>query len=117
MGSGNCDSRSLLCILHFQDIELDVLGRLEFFSLYLLALLENCIDLAQININVMPHIALNNSCHHVFFLAVPLIKQGCALLLTDLLENYIFRVLRSDTAKFLGINIHTDNVAVYVSRI
>ena len=74
MGSGYSDPRPLLRIFHLEDKELDVLGRLKLLPLHLLALLEDCVNLSKVNVHVVAYIALNDSCHHIFFAAVPMIE-------------------------------------------
>ena len=85
MGTADIDTGSLRGVLYFHNVNLDTLGGLEYFALYLLVLGQHGICLTQIDADVLAYITLYYAGHNILFLLVVLVVDHASLFLTDLL--------------------------------
>ena len=109
--------RSLRRILYFQYIHLDTLGRMIYLAADHLLAIEHRIYLAEVHTDVTSDITLYDTGHDILFLLIIFLEQHLALFLTDLLKDDILRILRRDTSKLLGLDIHAHDIAELVSWI
>src|SRR5699024_5641931 len=113
MCSGKEDTGTFGRILHFKDINLDPLGRLEFLALHLLVLTEDTVGSSQVDADIPSHHPLYDTGDNLFLLTVILIVENLALLLADLLQDHIFGVLRGDSSVLLRLALRSHDLAVF----
>ena len=78
---------------------------------------QNSIHLAQIDTDTFTHVALYNTGNHFTFFAKILIVKYFSLFFTDLLQDHVFGILSSNTAKGFGLYLHINNIAGFIGRI
>ncbi len=77
----------------------------------LLVLGKYCIDLAEVDTYILPHIALHNSGHNIPLFLKILVVENFSLLLADFLHHNLLRLLRCDAPKVLRRDLNIYNIA------
>ena len=80
-------------------------------ALYLFVLRKDRVRLSEIDTDILSDKALDDTRHHILFLFVELAEQGVALLLPDLLEDDILRVLGRYPSEFLRLDLYFNVLA------
>ena len=111
MGTGHQDLRSFRRILDLHNVQLDALCGLEHLAFYLLVLRQHGVRLAQVDADVLPDIALNDTGHDILLFLKILVVDDLPLLLADLLKDQVLGVLCGDTAKGFGLHRNLDHIA------
>ena len=101
MCSGNSNTRSLCRILYLHNIKLNVLCRFEMLAMHLLAFHQDCINLTEVNTDIITTVTLNNTGDNLTLFLKILCIQHLSLLLADLLNNNLLCLLCSDSAEVL----------------
>ena len=117
MGSGYQHLRSLGCISYFKNIYFYAFCRIEMLSRDHLFFVQNGIYLTKIYAYALTHVTLHNTGNDFSFLAEIFIVKYFSLFFANFLQNNVFGILGSNTAKGSRLNLHIDNVADFIGRI
>lgn len=85
--------------------------RLVSLSLHLLHFVKHGIRLTKIYADVAADVTLYDTGNNLMLLRMELIEYCLALLLADLLQDYILGILRSDTTELLRLDLLTNRIS------
>ena len=109
--SRDLDARALAAVAHADDVDTDVLRRLEGLARNDVFQLQDRVGLAQVHGHDAVRDTLDDARHQLLRTCVEVLGDRLALFLTDLLKDDGLRVLRRDAAEFLGTDLHVHGVA------
>ena len=100
-----------------KDINLDSLVRIIILSANHLTFIQDAIHLAEINRNVPSDKSLHHTGDNLVLLIIIIREQALSLSLTDLLQDYVLRVLNSDAAKRSGVDVNIHLVSKLIGTV